>query len=486
MAAIPSSAAAPRASGGFAGLPRFFALLFLALLAGRLAHVGVLWVDEAYGAAAAQAMIDGRALYRDLWFDKPPLYAWIYLFTGGAGGWPLRLLDAVFSLGCCAFAYGLARELWSEVEARAAALLLVFFLLFGVPSATVSLAPDMLTLPFAFGAVWLAAANRPAWAGLVAGAALLANAKALFLLPVLIFWCWPAGLRVLLGFAGGLALTPLFLVEEGALRGYIQQVWVWGSAYSRDTPFAHPLAEGVVRTANWLGFHAALVLAACWYLWREPSPKARRLAVWFLLALVAVAGGWRFYPRYYFALLPVTVILAARGVWLMPVRWRAAVLAVSLAIPAIRFGKPQARLAFETLRGEVPTWSDLALYRDAQDAAARLRAEAKPGDTLLVWGYRPEINVLAVLPPATRFLDSQPLTGVIADRHLASAHVTFPELAAANRAALTWTQPTWILDGLGPLNPHLAITAYPDLGPWLSGYERVAETKATVLYRRRR
>ncbi|MCC6263924.1 MAG: glycosyltransferase family 39 protein [Bryobacterales bacterium] len=481
MATVPSPAPT-----GSAIPVRFIGMVFLVLLAGRLAHVGVLWVDEAYGAAAAQAMIDGRVLYRDLWFDKPPLYAWIYLLTGGAGGWPLRLLDAVFSLGCCMLAYGLARQLWSDAEARAAALLLAFFLLFGVPSATVSLAPDLLTVPFALGAAWLAAADRPAWAGFVAGAALLANAKALFLLPVLLYWCWPAPLPALFGFVGGLALTPLFLIEEGALRGYVQQVWVWGSAYSRDTPFAHPLAEGVTRTANWIGFHAALVLPACWYVLREPSAKARRLAVWFLLALVAVAGGWRFYPRYYFALLPVAVILAARGVWLMPVRCRVALLAITLAIPAIRFGKPQAQLALETLRGQAPTWSDLALYRDAQDAAARLRAEARPGDTLLVWGYRPEINMLAALPPGTRFLDSQPLTGVIADRHLVSTHVTFPELAAANRAALTWSQPTWILDGLGPLNPRLAITAYSDLGPWLKSYERVAETKATVLYRRRR
>jgi hypothetical protein len=93
--------------------------------------------------------------------------------------------------------------------------------------------------------------------------------------------------------------------------------------------------------------------------------------------------------------------------------------------------------------------------------------------------------VLADLPPATRFLDSQPLTGVIADRHLSSSEATFPELAAKHRAILTWSQPTWIVDGLGPMNPRLAITAYPDLALWISNYERVAETKATVTYRLR-
>ena len=46
------------------------------------------------------------------------------------------------------------------------------------------------------------------------------------------------------------------------------------------------------------------------------------------------------------------------------------------------------------------------------------RSQANAGDTLFVWGYRPEIYVYTGLPAATRFLDSQPLTGVPADRHL--------------------------------------------------------------------
>lgn len=475
----------PSARGGYLTAPRIFGLLFAALLAGRMAHVGVLWVDEAYGLAAARAMLDGHALYRDLWFDKPPLYAWIYLLSGGNAGWPLRLLDAAFGLLSCVLIHGAARRLWGEAEARAAALLLAFFLLFGVPSATVSLAPDLLTIPFALGAVWLAAGNRAAWAGFVAGAALLANAKALFLLPVLLVWRPRAALATLLGFAGGLALTPLFLLGEGVFGAYLREVWIWGAAYSRDTPFPRPFAEGVLRTVNWMGFHAALALPAAWFLLRERSGGARRLAFWLLCAFAAVAGGWRFYPRYYFAVLPVAVLLAARGLQMLPRRWRFALLAVTLAVPAVRFGVPQGELALTTLRGEPSAWSDLALFNDSKAAASRIRALAEPGDTLLVWGYRPEINVLAGLAPGTRFLDSQPLTGVIADRHLKSSEVTFPELAASHRAALTWSRPAWIADGLGPLNPSLAISAYPDLAEWLADYERVGETSATILYRRR-
>jgi hypothetical protein len=57
-------------------------------------------------------------------------------------------------------------------------------------------------------------------------------------------------------------------------------------------------------------------------------------------------------------------------------------------------------------------------------------------------------------------------------------------LAAQNRRDLAQTAPTWIADGLGPLNPQLAITNYPDLHDWLQNYREFARTKYTSIYRR--
>jgi hypothetical protein len=123
--------------------------------------------------------------------------------------------------------------------------------------------------------------------------------------------------------------------------------------------------------------------------------------------------------------------------------------------------------------------------QDSAMVGERLRALAGPGDTLLVWGYRPDVFVYSKLAAGTRFLDSQPLTGVIADRHLTSSHVTFPELAFQNRQTLTRTSPVFIVDGLGPFNPQLAITNYPDLAMWLSRYEEVSHTQMSRIYRLR-
>jgi hypothetical protein len=85
----------------------------------------------------------------------------------------------------------------------------------------------------------------------------------------------------------------------------------------------------------------------------------------------------------------------------------------------------------------------------------------------------------------TRFLDSQPLTGVIADRHLFDSHPTFPDLARANRAELARQRPDFVVDGLGRYNPNLAIDRFEDLRPWLRNYEELFRTDGAVVYRRR-
>jgi hypothetical protein len=87
------------------------------------------------------------------------------------------------------------------------------------------------------------------------------------------------------------------------------------------------------------------------------------------------------------------------------------------------------------------------------------------------------------LPAATRYLDSQPLTGVPADRHLTQSTPVETEVSRAHRAELAAAHPTLLIDGLGPYNPKLALTAYPDLAPWLSRYHEVARTPETVIYR---
>ena len=443
-------------------------LLFLGLLAARLCHSAVVWVEEAYPTAAAIQILDGKALYREVWFDKPPLSALIYLLWDARIGVILRIAGAAFVFACCWMLWRFARDLWGPREGLAAALFLGFFLTFGIPSAVMALAPDLLMVLPHIAAVYLAWRGRPFLSGLVAGIALLVNAKAFFVLAACLFFAWRGAGWLLGGFR-----IPNIVALIWFGRPYVDQVWRWGALYSEQT-FA--LATGFIRTANWAGFQAALVVGAAVALWREGRWRWKMIA-WLLLSLAAVAAGWRFFPRYYFQLLPVMALLAARGYTLLG-RCRVILLAL-LLIPLVRFGPRYAMLADDLAHNRPSNWSDLALNQDSQAVSDRIPHTG----TLLVWGYRPDVFAYTRMPAGSRFLDSQPLTGVLADRHLTSSQPVAPEWAARNRRELIANDPTWIVDGLGPLNPALAITNFPDLHDWLANYREVGRTRFSIIYR---
>ena len=418
--------------------------VLLLALASRLAHHGVIWVEEAYPSAAAINILHGRLPYIDFWFDKPPLTAFLYTLWGGEAGIPLRLAGALYVTLCAV--------LMAHVAGQAlAGLLLAFFLTFEVPDAALVLGPDMLTLAPVMGAMLLRE-TRPLAAGVVLSLGFQANTKAILFVPLLGSW------RALAGFAA---------VSLPALGFWSwEQVWEWGALYARDSFLTDPLRTGLQKTGAWLGFHAALALAAV------RAPWNRTAVLWLVAALAAAVAGWRFFPRYYFHLLPPLCWMAASG-WSRWGRARWAVAAL-LLIPLFRFAPSYWR----------PERSrDLALFRDSRLAADLINQWRQPGDTLFVWGYRPEIDMLTRLPGGTPYLESQPLTGVFADRHLRLSRPSAD--GAPHRRRLAGTRPTFVVDGLGRYNPDLALTRYPDLAHWLAGYREIGRTTGTIIYRHR-
>jgi hypothetical protein len=429
-------------------------------------------------------MQDGKSLYRDIWFDKPPLLPAAYLLFRARPGWPLRLAGVLYALLACALAYRFAAELWGGVEARWAAGLLAFFLVFDTPSAVVPLAADLLMVAPHLAAVYLAWRGRPFWSGLAAGVAFAINSKGLFVLAACALWSYRSLPALLAGFAIPNLAILAWLWSGQALASYYEQVWKWGRVYAARTFVANPLRNALLRTSGWLGFHAAIVAGCVWY-WRKDRGADRwKWAAWLAVSFLAVAAGWRFFPRYFFQILPPVTLLGARGICLLPVRVRAGVVGLALLIPLVRFGPRYALLASDLAAGRAHGWVDVAMDRDSREVASMARSIAKPPDTLFVWGFRPELYIYTGLPAASRFLDSQPVTGVPADRHLIDSTAVTPELAATNRQELIRSRPALILDGLGPYNPKLSIESYPDLQPWLAGYKPVARTGTTIIYQR--
>jgi len=461
--------------------------LVLVLSCLRLAHVHLLWADEDYHLAAAINVLHGKVPYRDFWYDKPPLSAFYYLPIGGFASWPLRLLDAAYICAACYLTSRLARCWWGEAEGYAAASLLAFFTTFYLPSAVIPFAADAVMLVPHLAAVYFAYCRKPVWAGVFCGIAFLANAKALFVLATCAAWLMPEVIWLIVGFALPVAAGFLVMFFAGAWPGYVEQVWRWGLIYTKGSPVTHPLANGTARTFNWIGFHAALALGAMGALRRVNRDDRWKLGTWIGFSFAAVVLGGRFAPHYFLQLLPPLVIAGSRGwIWMVRERRRAAILTlvILLLVPSIRFGPRYLSLTVDNLRGRRPNWSDVQMDLDSQDVAHQMNTWTKPGDTLLVWGYRPDVYVYTRLVSDGRFWDSQPLTGVPADRHLSGTTAIYSKSAALNRRELLRSHPTWIVDGLSRFNPKLSPSAFPELKPWLAHYKIVGETKLSWIYRR--
>src|SRR6202521_472721 len=118
-AIVPVASSGVGAAAGEVAIGRerlILGLLAVGLLAARLCHTGLLWEEEAYRTAAATQLLHAKGLYREVWFDKPPLLAYTYLLWGAQIGVPLRIAGAVFVFLCCWMAWRFARGLWSGPE----------------------------------------------------------------------------------------------------------------------------------------------------------------------------------------------------------------------------------------------------------------------------------------------------------------------------------------------------------------------------------
>jgi hypothetical protein len=464
----------------------FWGSLAAVLFASRACHLNILWADEDYHLAAAIQMLHGKMLYRDLWYDKPPLNAMVCLLFGAWPGWPLRIAASLIAIAGCVLSFRFAARLWGPREGFYTAALLAFFLIFYSASATIPLEPDTLMIVPHIAAVYLAWRQKPLAAGGMAGLAFLVNTKGVFVLAACVVFV-PAGwLWLALGFLVPNAAMLGWLAWNGALPSYFFDVWRWGFIYAGAPPPNAPNAAA--ETFGWLGFHAVLVIGAILFWRRETDPGVRlRLAIWTGISLLAAAIGWRFSPRYFNQLLPALTIMAARGISVAsrePVlRLVLAALMVAAIIPLGRFGPRYVELAADDLASRAHTWRDVAMDQESRRAAEIVNGLTREGDTIFVWGYRPNLIVYTRLPVASWLWDSQLLTGVPADRHLSDARPVAPEWAQENRRQLVQTSPTFLVDGLSTYNRDLDIHNYPDLADWLGRYCVAGRAGNTTVYR---
>jgi hypothetical protein len=270
------------------------------------------------------------------------------------------------------------------------------------------------------------------------------------------------------------------------------------------------------------------------------------LLVWFAVSYAAMALGGRFFGHYFFQVLPSLCLIGARGliglISTLKAKERAAngnlnrgvhgwigqsgrvwlvLLALGFAITMIRFHSRTVELAVDWVRGKNSAsradWIYEKLDHEEQSVAAvvsnpneepftmaqlgvaaipadglRTRGIDGSSDYLFVWGYRPEIYYWSGLIPASKYLSTQPLTGVPADVHYFGDDyhsVLDGQTTAAARAELAreleQTRPECIIDELGFFNNDLSINSYPELREVMRNYKSIGTVERFFLYRRK-
>jgi hypothetical protein len=282
----------------------------------------------------------------------------------------------------------------------------------------------------------------------------------------------------------------------------------------------------------------------------EPAFRADvALLLWFAASYLGMSVGGRFYGHYFFQVLPALSLIGGRGLtsiltladegqgdeWperpanatgiIKRRRWQRiliVLLVIGFAITMVRFHTRTLQLAADWLRGRAgqsdDDWFHGRLKDEERQVAAtvrnidmepeeaarqpdaealrhggpRERAPEGPSDYLFVWGYRPELYYWSGLLPASKYLSTQPLTGVPGDAHYHSVHYHLVlderDTAAARRELaeeLARTQPEYIIDELGFFNDNLAMPRYSEFDDVLSRYKRTGTVKRFIIYRRR-
>jgi hypothetical protein len=374
--------------------------------------------DEGVFLYVARTITQGGMPYRDVWDHKPPL---IYLIDVVAlllgGQWGIWVTQAV----------ALAAAAWLSYHAvsrlgRLAAFFGTAAWLYAVPRLVLEQGlqtnfVELYALPLQFAALYLFAQDAGAprlWRAVTIGA--LAAAAALLKPTVVGIWIaiaiwlvvsrggtarWRdvgARLGIMVVTAAvviGLAVT--WLAAAGALSAAIDVAWGYNLIYSS---FAAPAAR-VSAVADGLRLvlpPGLAVLAALGWLvvLRGPRSPVVTVALIALPVELVLASAGRGYHYYFVSWLPAMGVLAAglaaRAEPLLGTRRsRMAIVAVSVVLafyPALLVGR---LLTVEVASPVTP-------------AAEYLRANTRSDETVLVWGARTEVLVLAERRAPTRFI----------------------------------------------------------------------------------
>ena len=478
--------------------------VILLIAAGTLTYP--LGRDQGEFATLGRGLLDGKIPYVDLWNPKPPAVFYVYaaaMTLFGQTAPALRAIDLIIFPVIALALYALGSRLGDRrVGLWTVALFGVFY--FTETFWTLTQNDGIALLPMTL-ALWCAlraassGGNRRGWlwalsAGLLVGWAFWFKYHfALIALPAAALYLsfretgdkpglfWDIGGFIaggLLSLVGGIVM----LMQIGAWDALIESARLTASYTALTANFADLFAALQValgyRWSHW-GLLALLALIGLAVIARDPRRQPRRrwwvIAGWLFTGLVIMLMQAKGYDYHWLPMLPPLALLGALGVttglrtegkglsFFSVFSPRTSVLLSRLLLAALLFIMAfviNARAISYVFgnEGQIGYYTNFIAGEfnaaESQRVADLLRERVVPGDSLFIWGFRPEIYYLSQLKPATRFIFQFPL---VAD----------------------WYPPEWreqTADLLWAAVPPYVLVAQVDYMPWVTGSEDDSNT----------
>lgn len=391
---------------------KVFAALAVVTLLLRIFYSTHLYQDDGLWFTTAQEMLRGKALYREIYFDKPPLLPLMYagLFRlFGAHILTIRLFTVFYSLGIAALLYRFGAWLYGErAGLTSAAVFTVFSTTFTTGHVQGLNTDFLMVLPYTAAAFLFVRARgdffgagadgiRGPWAalagGVLTGIGAQINPKALvnlIFLALLLFVArkfnhegkskaggWTLLAIAFTGVAAGTAPFLLWLSASSSLANYWTYVWIWGGRYAAYYPAADAVRNAISQTGYYFLVNPLLLLCVLIVardllirkhrIAENPQEQSRgpldvAILLWLVVSYVGLAIGGRFFGHYFFQLMPALSLLAGRALvktmsWGLPVktaprRAMFAAIAALFLFSVVRFHVRTVTLAADLVRGK--------------------------------------------------------------------------------------------------------------------------------------
>jgi len=342
----------------------------------RIFYVGHLYEDDGLWFTAGEEIARGKALYREIYFDKPPLLPLVYglLFSlFGAHILVIRLFTIVYTIGISAVLYLFGARLYDQRVGLVSAAMFAAFSTSHSLGHIQSLNTDcLMTLPYASAAFLMVFSQTESAsttrrqvllalsAGALTGVAFETNPKALFdliffavLLIASSAWSrkesesadvnpsnrasrWTLFAAASAGFVLVSLVFLAYIAATRSFSAYWSDLWRWGTRYARFYSPGTVAAAAIRFTSGYFVLNDILLITLLFVIVTtikrvrpvlfgtktaqtsagvdERALKSDiTVLIWLIASYAGVAVGGRFYSHYFFQILPALCLIGGRG-----------------------------------------------------------------------------------------------------------------------------------------------------------------------------